>query len=235
MQPNRTSRRKIIVLNGSEVEQGSDNPQDARTGLDNPRAGKSYKARVRQPWADTLRASRQGSDNPQGAKTVWVRQPASYRTWDNSRSARTGTPHASKQGSDNPRVAGTGSENSGSDNPRAARQETRSAVQGSDNGRHPARVQARVRQPTSWQATDQQIERVRTSTGTGRSGCRRIHDSVGSRGAGSGASPWTRGSTWHRTVSNRGTTGHRRGTRLSSRYRDGRVQFRPSTTWWIRR
>jgi hypothetical protein len=75
-----------------------------------------------------------------------------------------------------------------SDNPRAVRQETLSALQESDNPVADT-PHARIRQPTSCQATNQQIERVRTSTGTGRSGRRRIDDSVGSCGAGSGASP----------------------------------------------
>ena len=92
--PSDGTRRQIIVLDGSEVEEGSDNPQDARTGSDNSRAARQG-----------TRATRQGSDNPLGARTG-SDNPGS----DNPRSARHGT-IAVVQGSDNP----------GTDTPHASR------------------------------------------------------------------------------------------------------------------
>jgi hypothetical protein len=107
--PSDGTRRQIIVLDGSEVEEGSDNPQDARTGSDNSRAARQGTRSTRQgsdnPGADTLRASRQGSDNPLGARTG-SDNPGS----DNPRAARHGT-IAVVQGSDNP----------GTDTPHASR------------------------------------------------------------------------------------------------------------------
>ena len=94
MQPSRTSRRQIIVLDGSEVIQESSNPRTS-SRQSSARTGQL------QQGSDTPRASRQG---PPVARTGSL---------DSGSRARHGT-RATEQGSDNP----------GADTPHASRQGT---------------------------------------------------------------------------------------------------------------
>ena len=154
MQPNRASRRSIIAIDISEVAQGSDNPRTSS------RQSSAWTSQQRQGSLDQ-RAARQGT-------------PAAGQGSLDSGSLN---PHASQQASINPPVVETGSLDPGSLNQRAARPEARSAEQGSLGVTQPTRVSARitrpwVTRPARCQSTDQRIEHVNSSAGTGSSGRR---------------------------------------------------------------
>jgi len=141
MQPSRTSRRQIIVLDGSEVVQGSDNSRTS-SRQSSARTGQL------QQGSDNAPATRTGSDNPGS---------------DNPRVARQGT-RATGQGSDNQdRVRQPACCQIRDKSHRARLGQT-------PRTRQPNSCRDRVRQPASCQSSkDQRIEHGRTSACTGRS------------------------------------------------------------------
>jgi len=130
MQPSRTSRRQIIVLDDSEVFQGSDNPRTS-SRQSSARTGQL------QQGSDNPRSARQGSENP-GAET----------------------PHVSRQGSHNPPVARTGQTTRALPGKGQELQDKGQTTLGqtprerSARVRQPISCQDRVRQPASCQRRD---------------------------------------------------------------------------------